>query len=136
MTDRADENVRRTIRDAMDRLIAGRPLYSGGKLTVKDLAAEARVKRWVLTHQHTDLQDEFRARITDRESPPPATELLQSKHIEAEKKIKDLTAKASALKATIRQLERIINVLALENRQLKGDGERPRAVIPLQRVQD
>ena len=29
----------------MDRLIDGRPLYAGGKLTVKALAEEARVKR-------------------------------------------------------------------------------------------
>lgn len=46
MTDQADEHVRRVIRDAMDRLIAGKPLHSDGKLTVKSLAAE-RVKRWL-----------------------------------------------------------------------------------------
>jgi hypothetical protein len=133
MTGQTDEGVRRSIRDAMDRLIAGKPLYSGGKLTVKDLAAEARIKRWVLTHRHTDLQDEFRARIANGDSQPPATQLLQAKPLEAEKKIKALTAEASALKATIHQLERIINVLALENRQLRGDRERSRVVTPLER---
>lgn len=30
---------------------------------MKSLAEEAGVKRWLLTHRHTDLQDEFRARI-------------------------------------------------------------------------
>lgn len=135
MTDQADNHVRRAIRDAMDRLIEGKALHSDGKLTVKSLAEEARVKRWLLTHRHTDLQDEFRARITNDESPPPVAQLLQAKHLEAEKKIKALTAEATALKTTIRQLERIINVLALENRQLRADGEQSSVVIPLHGVE-
>ena len=57
MPDQADEHVRCAIRDAMDRLIEGKALHSDGKLTVKSLAEEARVKRWLLTHRHTDLQD-------------------------------------------------------------------------------
>ena len=44
MTDQADERVRRAIRDAMSRLIDGKALHSDGKLTVKSLAEEARVK--------------------------------------------------------------------------------------------
>ena len=49
----ADRRQRQQIRDAMDRLIAGTALHSDGKLTVKSLAEEAQVKRWVLTHRHT-----------------------------------------------------------------------------------
>ncbi|WP_433611935.1 hypothetical protein [Prescottella agglutinans] len=66
-----DEDVRRAIRDAIDRLIAREPLYSDGKLTIKLLAKEAQIKRWLLTHRHTALQTEFRARIanTDARSP-------------------------------------------------------------------
>ncbi len=135
MTEQADERVRRAIRDAMDRLIEGKALHSDGKLTVKSLAEEAGVKRWLLTHRHTYLQDEFRARIADSEPPPPATALLQSKNLEAEKKIKALTAEASGLKATIHQLERIVNVLALENRQLRGDDDRACVVTRLRRVE-
>lgn len=63
-----DNGIRRAIREAMDRLIDGKPLYSDGKLTVKALAEEARIKRWLLTHRHTDLQDEFRARIANTDS--------------------------------------------------------------------
>jgi len=70
MTDRADGDVRRAIRDAMARLIDGKSLHSDGKLTVKSLAEEARVKRWLLTHRHTDLQDEFRARIANSNNEP------------------------------------------------------------------
>ena len=52
-----DASERQTIRDAMERLLAGTALHSDGKLTVKSLAEEARVMRWLLTHRHTDLQD-------------------------------------------------------------------------------
>jgi hypothetical protein len=40
-----DASLRRAIRDAMERIIDGEPLYSDGKLTVKALAEEARIKR-------------------------------------------------------------------------------------------
>ena len=57
----ADE--RREIEAAMDRLLNGTPLRSDGKLTIMSLAAEAGVKRHVLTHKHTDLKDLFNARV-------------------------------------------------------------------------
>ncbi|WP_328732837.1 hypothetical protein OHT20_31545 [Streptomyces caniferus] len=59
--DRAKE--RENIRVAMDRLLAGTPLRSDGALTVLALAAEADVKRHVLTHRHTDLKDELYAKV-------------------------------------------------------------------------
>ncbi|MDQ1250012.1 MAG: hypothetical protein QG597_4389 [Actinomycetota bacterium] len=118
MTDQADEHVRRAIRDAMDRLIAGKPLHSDGKLTVKSLAEEAGVKRWLLTHRHTDLQDEFRVRIANTDVEPPVIRVLQEEKVAAARKVKELTADVTALTATIHQLERIIQVLALENQNL------------------
>jgi hypothetical protein len=42
-------------------VLGGIPLRSDGKLTVNSLAAEAGVKRHVLTHKHTDLKDRFYA---------------------------------------------------------------------------
>lgn len=101
MTGQPDENVRRVIRDAMDRLIAGKPLHSDGKLTIKSLAEEARVKRWLLTHRHTDLKDEFRARIADTSAEPPAIRALQDETRTAAKKVQELTADVTALTATI-----------------------------------
>ena len=130
MTDQSDEQVRRVIRDAMERLIAGKPLHSDGKLTVKSLAEEARVKRWVLTHRHTDLQDAFRARIANTAVEPAAMRALQEEKAEAVKKVKALTVDVTALTATIHQLERIIQVLALENRELRSPGA-GRKVVPL-----
>jgi riboflavin biosynthesis pyrimidine reductase len=130
-TSQTDEHVRRVIRDAMDRLINGKALHSDGKLTVKSLAEEARVKRWVLTHRHTDLQDEFRVRIANTSVEPPAIRALQEEKAEAAKKVKALTADVTALTATIHQLERVIQVLALENHELRSVGGGQGKVVPL-----
>jgi hypothetical protein len=119
----------------MDRLIEGKPLYSDGKLTVTALAEEARIKRWLLTHRHTDLQEEFRARIASADSEPPAIRALQAEKIDAEKRVKVLTADVTALTATIHQLERIVHVLALENDELRSDRARSSAVVPLRRAE-
>lgn len=131
MTDQADEHVRRVIRDAMDRLIDGKPLHSDGMLTVKSLAEEARVKRWLLTHRHTDLQDEFRSRIASTNTEPPILLALRLEKTEAQKRVKELTAEVTALTSTIHQLERIIQVLALENQQLRSSDPDLRKVVPL-----
>jgi hypothetical protein len=111
----ADRRQRQQIRDAMDRLIAGAALHSDGKLTIKSLAEEAPVKRWVSTHRHTDLQDEFRARIVDTTgNQPPALRKLHVAHVEATEKIQKLRAEVAELKAPLRQFERVVQVLALE----------------------
>lgn len=54
-----DDPGRAAILAAMDRLLDGAPQQSEGRLSVSQLAAEAGVKRWHLTHQHTDLKDLF-----------------------------------------------------------------------------
>lgn len=124
----AERRQRQQIRDAMDRLIAGTALHSDGKLTIKSLADEAQVKRWVLTHRHTDLQDEFRARIADTTGEqPPALRKLHDAHLVATEKIQELRTEVSELKATLRQFERVVQVLALENHQLKSPETRRRS---------
>lgn len=115
----------------MDRLIDGKALYSDGKLTIKALAEEARVKRWLLTHRHTDLQDEFRTRIANTDMEPPVVRALQEEKAETATKMKALTADVTALTATIHQLERIIQVLALENHQLRSVAAGASNVVPL-----
>ena len=61
----------REIRAAMDRLLTGQPLRTTGALTIVGLAQEANVKRHVLTHRHTDLKDEFNARVRAQHHVPP-----------------------------------------------------------------
>jgi thioredoxin-like negative regulator of GroEL len=117
----ADRRQRQQIREAMSRLIDGTALSSDGKLTIKSLAEAAQVKRWVLTHRHTDLQAEFRAKIADTTgNQPPALRKLQDAHAEAEEKVQNLRVELADLKATLRQYERVVQVLALENHQLKN----------------
>ncbi|CAL9548636.1 hypothetical protein [Streptomyces sp. enrichment culture] len=60
------EDLQVTLRAAADRLLAGTPLHSQGKLTILDLAREAQVKRWILTHKYpirlmAKYQAEFKA---------------------------------------------------------------------------
>ena len=55
----------------MDRLLTGQPLRTAGALTIVELAQEADVKRHLLTHRHTDLKDEFNARVRAQQHVPP-----------------------------------------------------------------
>ena len=69
----------------------------------------------MLTHRHTDLQDEFRARIADTTGDqPPALRKLHDAHAEATDKIQELRVELAGLKATLRQYERVVQVLAPE----------------------
>lgn len=53
------------LRAAADRLIAGTPLRSDGKLTILSLAQEAGIKRWLLTHKYPrQLKDKYQAEFT------------------------------------------------------------------------
>jgi len=62
---------------------------------------------------------------------PPAIRALREERTEAAKKVKALTADNTALTATIHQLERIIQVLALENHDLRSVGAGRGTVVPL-----
>lgn len=51
-----------TLRAAADRLLAGTPLRSDGKLTILSLAQEAGIKRWLLTHKYPrQLKEKYHA---------------------------------------------------------------------------
>jgi len=56
---------------------------------------------------------------------------LRQEKADAQGRVKELTADVTALTATIHQLERIIQVLALENQQLRSGGLDLRRVVPL-----
>src|SRR5699024_11572372 len=79
MTDHDPE--RRAIREAMTRLLEAHPIRSDGKLTVKSLADEAGVKRWILTHRHQDLQAEFRDRVATHGTEDRKSTRLNSSHV-------------------------------------------------------
>lgn len=117
-SDNDGEAVRRTVRDAMERLITGSPIRSDGKLTIKSLAVEAGVKRWVLTHQHTDLQREFRARCDRQGETPENQKQLVEKYESMKKQLKKYKSKVSDLTEETHRLSRAVQVLTLEKVQL------------------
>lgn len=111
---------RRTIRDAMQRLIDGEPVRSDGKLTIKSLAAEADVKRWILTHRHTDLQSEFRSRIESMEALPEPVQRLTDELKATSNRGSQLADELRQAKADINRYVRIVNMLALEKLELEN----------------
>ena len=108
------EDERRMIRDAMDRLLAGTPIRSDGKLTIKSLAAEAGVKRWLLTHRHTDLQTEFRDKIRTRDSIPEAMSALAADNERLTQQLAQARADLKQARLDINHYARVINALTKE----------------------
>lgn len=61
------------LRTAADRLLAGTPLHSEGKLTIQGLAQEAGIKRWLLTHKYPQqLKDKYQAEFQAAQHKPAA----------------------------------------------------------------
>lgn len=116
-----DEVLRQIIRDAMIRLIVGKPIRSDGKLTVKSLAEEAGVKRWVLTHKFTDLQEEFKAKIEGLGGEPQEVLKLRRQLTERDEVISRLRLEIRVLTNDRQQLERVVNVLSLELQNGRND---------------
>lgn len=136
MTTPKQETIeRQVIRDAMDRLLNGLPLYSTGKLTVKSLAEEAQLKRWLLTHRHTDLQDEFRARVARRGHVTPAVQELRSKNGDLEQRVSTLARDLRRERETVKRLERVVHVLTLQLEQARQADASHAKVRPLRRGQ-
>ena len=114
-----DDKERRQIRDAMDRLLKGDPIRSDGKLTVKSLAVEADLKRWYLTHKHTDLQHEFRDRVRTHGATPAAMAALHAQIAELKATQKRDRAALRDAVARAEMHARETQVLALENEKLR-----------------
>lgn len=93
-----DERERRAILLAMDRLLGGQTTR---KLTVKDLAEEAGVKRHCLTQKHTDLKDLFYRRVAESgEQQEPAYVLrLRERIADLEQRLRQRAEDVARLKA-------------------------------------
>ncbi len=109
---RPDE--RQVIRDAMDRLLDGKPVRSNGALTVVTLAQEAGVKRHLLTHRHTDLSHEFYDRVRSQGNVPQSEVALRAKVAALEATVQRLREQNTALTAESDLLLRMNNVLGVE----------------------
>ena len=74
--------------------------------------------------------EQFRARIANTDAPP-ALVALRDERDNAHRRIDELTADVTALQETVHQLERVVNVLALENYQLHSGRGSSGTVRPL-----
>jgi hypothetical protein len=110
----------RAITDAMVRLLIGAPLHSDGKLTIVSLATEAGLRRNKLTHKHTGLKDLFYALVKAR--TPLLEALPDSARARVAKQQQDLArvrAERDDLRTQLQLMARIVQVLEVENHQLK-----------------
>jgi septal ring factor EnvC (AmiA/AmiB activator) len=119
------DRERGQIHAAMDRLLAGTPLRSDGALTVVSLAVEADVKRHVLTHRHTDLKDEFYARVRAQGRVPASEQELRDELKATQEKLAEVREENRQLKASVEAFARIVNVLTAENDRLTQQQSEP-----------
>ena len=109
-----DDTERAAIKAAADRLVAGTPLRSTGELTVVQLAAEADVKRWLLTHKHRDLAEGFQARARAVGGEPPPVQKLRDRLHELEAEAARLKANYAEQQALTECYAHIINELSID----------------------
>ena len=116
MTPTAPDNdpIRAKIIAAMDRLLAGTPLRSTGRLSVSQLAVEAGVGRWHLTHQHVDLKEQFQARVASTANTPAAFTRRLSEFENLKAVHAKLVAHCAELGERLQVYATVINVLSLE----------------------
>ncbi|MGW8781017.1 hypothetical protein ACWGNM_23590 [Streptomyces sp. NPDC055796] len=107
------------ITDAMVRLLVGIPLRSDGQLTVKSLAEEAGLRRNKLTHKHTGLKDLFYALIRAQDIQPKAADALKRNNNELTARLKKAREECDQLQTQVKQLVRVVQVLEVENHQLR-----------------
>ena len=115
----------------MDRLLTGRPLRTAGALTIIGLAQEADVNRHLLTHRHTDLKDEFNARVRAQHHVPPR---LAAAH-DQNKDYRGLDAALDdqrMLREQVHALARQMNLLVAEidTTQRRGSATRTLTKLP------
>jgi peptidoglycan hydrolase CwlO-like protein len=110
---------RDAIRAATQRLLTGQPINSTGALTVLQLAAEAGVKRWVLTHKHPDLRKEFEQQREEANGIPEAYQHLQSQVVDLDAQNTRLRKEKTELAARVAIYAQVIHELAIEIERLR-----------------
>ncbi|MYQ96873.1 hypothetical protein GTY20_39505 [Streptomyces sp. SID4946] len=112
--------TRRAIISAMNRLFAGTPQRSNGRLNVSQLALEANVKRWYLTHQHPVLRELFQTKAAELETRRTSNAQSTDAFEELKKKDQVLQAHCRTLETRLQLYATALNLLSLENAALSG----------------
>lgn len=122
-----DDEERKAITAAMQRLLAGKPLRSSGSLDIVTLAEEAGLKRNKLTHKHTDLKDQFYAERRSRDGVPNNEIKLRDEVAALQDKIKNLREERDDYRAASETFARAMNVLTVENDNLRKEIDKRRS---------
>ncbi|MFD7627545.1 hypothetical protein ACFV7Q_16150 [Streptomyces sp. NPDC059851] len=131
--DEETDPVRRDILAAMNRLFAGTPARSAGRLNVSQLAAEAGLKRWHLTHQHPDLKDLFQSHVAQDHAARPKLAETADAHTDLKRRHADLQAHCQNLEKRLAAYANALHLLALENAALADRHEQQAKIRPLPR---
>jgi hypothetical protein len=129
-TEADTDPVRAAILTAIERLVDGTPQRSEGRLSVSQLAVEADVKRWHLTHQHTDVKDLFQARAQQSRTGLAAKARAASAYEELKIKHAELQRHCAALE---HRLQLYAATITLENAALAGRAADTAKVLPMRR---
>ena len=127
-----DDQERLAIRAAMDRLLAGQPLRTAGGLTIVGLAQEADVKRHVLTHRHTDLKDEFYARVRAQNHVSPQLAAAHDQNDALQRRLNAALEDNRRLTEQVRALARQLNLLVAEHNATQQPSSASRRLVGLQ----
>jgi hypothetical protein len=119
--------ARRAITEAVQRLLAGNPFRSSGRPGIVTLAEEAALKRNKLTHKHTGLKDLFNAERRARDGVPDSELRLREEIAALTKKIKAPKEERDQHRTASETFARAINVLTIENDNLRRDIEKRRS---------
>jgi hypothetical protein len=113
------------IRAAMDRLLFGQPIHTDGRLTIANLAKEARVPRTTMNRNHSDLvvlfQERCAALQSGAESPPQAA--LDKARLDRDqwrRKAREWHAKVTERDERIRALENQVYFLDQHAQRLEA----------------
>lgn len=118
--DQETDPTRQAILAAMNRLFAGTPYRSTGRLNISQLAVEADVKRWYLTHQHTDLKKRFQTEVAKDAAARATHARSVDEFDELKEKHKDLRAHCRFLEGRLKIYAEALNLLAMEHAAATG----------------
>ncbi|MYW01121.1 hypothetical protein [Streptomyces sp. SID3343] len=112
--------TRRAIITAMNRLLAGTPQRSNGRLNITRPAIEADLKRRHLTHQHPDLKNLSQEQVAKSEAQRRSHVRSADTFEELKRKHIDLQAHCRFLEARLQNYATALDLMALENTALSG----------------
>jgi len=118
------------IRAAIEHLLQGTPRRSDGALTVVSLVIDADVKRHVLTHGHTDLKDDFYARVRAQGHVSASERKLRDDLTTAQRRLAEAQTELTKLRAANESFARVVQVLEVENEQLRASASQLNNVRP------